>query len=102
PDVDDRHRPAILQTALRQGDHAGAAAPAFLRRLCWAMRLGAWLFSASPRPDRLGLVMKYSCALKGSSPSSSTTRREVPSGNTSKLCWLSMMFPTMIWPNTCS
>ncbi len=28
--------------------------------------------------------MKYSCALKGSSPSSSVMRREVPSGNTSK------------------
>ena len=73
PDVDDRQRSAVLAAGpAMQISHQLAAASAFLRRLNWAMRLGACDFSASPRPERLGLVMKYSCALNGSSPSSST------------------------------
>ena len=48
--------------------------------------LGEWLFSDWPRPERLGLNMKYSCALKGFSPSSGTIRRLDPSGRTSQLC----------------
>src|SRR5690606_34847977 len=95
-DIDDRQRPAILKPPLGKRNHPALGAVAFLRRLNCAICLGACDFSASPLPDRLGLVMKYSCALNGSSPSSSVIRREVPSGNTSKLCWLSMMFPSMI------
>src|SRR4051812_36761913 len=55
-----------------------------------------------PRPDRLGLVMKYLWALKGSSPSAALTRVEVPSGNSFQLCSLSLKFATMIWSSTCS
>ena len=102
PDVDDRYRLTVLEPTLG------------LRGISWRSRRtscgvgtgrSAWarvLFSATPRPDRLGLVMKYSWALNGSSPSSGVMRREVPSGNTSKLCWLSIMLPSMIWPSTCS
>ena len=39
-----------------------------------------------PRPDKLGLVRKYLCALKGSSPSCGTIRSLDPSGNIRKLC----------------
>src|SRR5262249_59186995 len=49
-----------------------------------------------PRPDRLGLVMKYLWALKGSSPSAAFKRFEVPSGSNFQLCSLSLRFATMI------
>ena len=48
-----------------------------------AISFGALEFKASPRPDRLGLVMKYCCALNGSSPLRTSMRRDVPSGNIS-------------------
>src|SRR5205823_9277073 len=55
-----------------------------------------------PRPDKLGLVMKYLCALKGSSPSAAFMRFEVPSGKSFQLCSLSLKLATMIWSSTCS
>ena len=55
-----------------------------------------------PRPDKLGLVMKYLWALNGSSPGADFMRVEVPSGKTFQLCSLSLKFATMIWPSTCS
>src|SRR6185295_290646 len=55
-----------------------------------------------PRPERLGLVMKYLWALKGSSPSAAFMRFEVPSGKSFQLCSLSLKFATMIWSSTCS
>src|SRR5262249_11167432 len=55
-----------------------------------------------PRPDRLGLVIKYLWALKGSSPSAAFKRFEVPSGNNFQLCSLSLRLATMIWSSTCS
>src|SRR2546423_13536943 len=55
-----------------------------------------------PRPDRLGFVMKYLWALKGSSPGAGFMRVEVPSGKTFQLCWLSLKLATMIWSRTCS
>src|SRR5690606_12110145 len=82
-DIDDRNRFPAGQPALRAAVHQPA--DGFLARLRCEIRFGGWIFSASPRPDRLGLVMKYSWALKRSSPSSGWMRREVPSGNTSKL-----------------
>src|SRR5262249_19221662 len=82
-DINDGQGPPILQPALRMGNHLAGARLAFFERLNCAIRLGACFFSAPPRPDRLGLVMKYSCALNDSSPSSGVIRREVPSGSTS-------------------
>src|ERR1700730_10998927 len=55
-----------------------------------------------PRPDRLGFVMKYLCALKGSSPGAGFMRAEVPSVKSFQLCWLSLKVATMIWSSTCS
>src|SRR5215468_12310292 len=55
-----------------------------------------------PRPDRLGLVMKYLWALNGSSPSAAFMRFEDPSGKSFQLCPLSLRFATMIWSSTCS
>src|SRR5690606_23103456 len=68
PDVDNGQRPAVGQPALGVSDHALPAWAAFFCRLNCAIRFGACDFRASPRPDRLGFVMKYSWALKGSSP----------------------------------
>src|SRR5712691_8263234 len=48
-----------------------------------------------PRPDRLGLVMKYLWALKGSSPAAAFMRFEVPSDKSFQLCSLSLKFATM-------
>ncbi len=45
-----------------------------------------------PRPDRLGLVMKYLCALKGSSPAAALMRWDEPSGRNFQLCSLSLKF----------
>ena len=55
-----------------------------------------------PRPDKLGFVMKYLWALKGSSPGPAFMRVEAPSGKTFQLCSLSRKLATMIWPSTCS
>src|SRR6476659_9797805 len=55
-----------------------------------------------PRPDRLGLVMKYLWALKGSSPGAAFMRAELPSGKTFQLCSLSLKLAAMICPSTCS
>src|SRR6476620_6534313 len=55
-----------------------------------------------PRPDKLGLVMKYLWALKGSSPGAAFMRVELPSGKSFQLCSLSLKFATMIWPRICS
>src|ERR1035437_2440013 len=55
-----------------------------------------------PRPDRLGLVMKYLWALNGSSPGAAFMRVELPSGKSFQLCSLSFKFADMIWPRTCS
>src|SRR5271157_1571748 len=64
--------------------------------------IGKESISALPRPDRLGLVMKYLCALNGSSPSAGAIRSLEPSGNMRKLCWLSIRLACMIWSSTCS
>ena len=65
-------------------------------------RRGKLSFSDCPRPERLGLVMKYSCALNGSSPSAGRMRSEEPSARMRQLCWLSFRFATMIWSRICS
>src|SRR5262249_50675628 len=65
-------------------------------------RRGKFSFKDCPRPERLGLVIKYSCALNGSSPSAGEMRSEEPSASTRQLCWLSLMLATMIWPRICS
>src|SRR5438132_6881667 len=67
------------------------------------MRLrGEESLSDLPRPDRLGLVIKYLWALKSSSPSAAFMRFEVPSGNSFQLCSLSLKFNHQkvlaIWP----
>ena len=67
------------------------------------MRLrGEDSLSDLPRPDRLGLVMKYLWALNGSSPGAAFMRVELPSGKSFQLCSLSLKLATMIWPSTCS
>src|SRR5271155_5883038 len=64
--------------------------------------IGKESLSALPRPDRLGLVMKYLCALNGSSPSAGAIRSLEPSGRMRKLCWLSIRLACMICSSTCS
>src|SRR5262249_20133046 len=49
-------------------------------------RRGKFSFRDSPRPDKLGFVMKYSCALNGSSPAAGWMRTELPSGSRRQLC----------------
>src|SRR5690606_34651812 len=67
------------------------------------MRLrGEESLSDLPRPDKLGFVMKYLWALKGSSPGAAFMRVDEPSGKTFQLCSLSRRFATMIWFRTCS
>src|SRR5690606_23917536 len=79
--VDDRNGFQSLEAALCYSwTHAVVFLSACARLRC-AIRRGAEDFSDFPRPDRLGLVMKYSCALKASSPSSFSIRREVPSAS---------------------
>src|SRR5579863_8286578 len=53
-----------------------------VRGLLMASERGLDSFSDLPRPDRLGLVMKYLCALNGSSPSAGAILSLEPSGNT--------------------
>src|ERR1041384_7013643 len=55
-----------------------------------------------PRPDRLGLVMKYLWALKASSPEAALIRFDEPSGSSVQLCSLSLKFASIIWSSTCS
>src|SRR5581483_8379368 len=55
-----------------------------------------------PRPDKLGLVMKYLWALNTSSPCAGVMRVEEPSGKSRQLCSLSLKFASMIWSRTCS
>src|SRR5260370_13544919 len=67
------------------------------------MRLrGDESLSDLPRPERLGLVIKYLWALKGSSPSAAFMRFEVPSGKSFQLCSLSLKLATIICSSTCS
>src|SRR5262249_40722438 len=63
---------------------------------------GGDVLSDLPRPDRLGLVMKYLCALNGSSPSAALIRVDAPSGKSVQLCSLSLKLAIMIWSSTCS
>ena len=85
-DVDDRNRPAAVETPGRARDDGQCViqnyAPRPRRR---PGGLGA-IFTALPRPDRLGLVMKYWCALMRTSPFLGTTRCAEPSGITRQLC----------------
>src|ERR1043166_362326 len=68
----------------------------------WTRRRGGDSLSDLPRPDKLGLVMKYLWALNGSSPAAAFMRTEVPSGKNFQLCSLSLKLAIMIWPRTCS
>ena len=58
--------------------------------------IGKESLRAWPRPERLGLVWKYLCALNGCSPSAGTILSLDPSGNTRKLCSSSIKFASMI------
>ena len=72
PDIDGRDRRALADPALREvgiGRGSRAQAPLRVRRL-----FGDECLRDFPRPDRLGLVMKYWCALNGSSPLAGTMR----------------------------
>ncbi len=81
PNVDDRDGLEAFQTALCDcWTHEVVFLSACARLRC-AIRRGADDFSDFPRPDKLGFVMKYSCALKASSPASFSIRREVPSAS---------------------
>jgi Ni/Fe-hydrogenase 1 B-type cytochrome subunit len=53
--------------------------------------------SALPRPERLGLVKKYVCALKGFSPAGRSTRRLEPSSRIVQLCSLSRRLAKSTW-----
>ena len=93
-DVDDRDRRPVIETTLRDIHRRTPPLNARSRR---RTRLrGDDSLSDLPRPDRLGLVMKYLWALKGSSPSAAFMRFEVPSGKSFQLCSLSLKFATMI------
>src|SRR3974390_3724429 len=72
------------------------------RESCRIRLRGEDSLSCLPRPERLGLVMKYLWALKGSSPGAAFMRVELPSGKSFQLCSLSLKLATIIWPRTCS
>ena len=96
------NRPGAELSVMNDPDRASVSADtASIRRAC-AAPLGRSSVSALPRPERLGLVMKYLCALNGSSPSAATIRSLEPSGRMRKLCWLSIRFACMICSSTCS
>src|SRR5579875_3232007 len=57
---------------------------------------GPW--RAEPRPERLGLVMKYSWAETGLRPGG--RRRQAASDPSCQDCMLSLRFTTMIWSST--
>src|SRR5690606_37750306 len=81
--INNGDRFEALQTTLSCGwTHAVAFLSACARFRC-AIKRGADDFIDFPRPDKLGLVMKYSCALKASSSGSFSNRRKVPSASSS-------------------
>src|SRR5690606_4469761 len=97
PDIDHRDRLEPVEPHRSDVSVLGKGHCLLLSSLSSSLKRGGeWLFNDCPRPDRLGLNMKYSCALKGFSPSSGTIRRLDPSGRTSQLCWLSFRFAVMI------
>ena len=101
-DVDDADR---LESRLRPNSPCSRSTQPCLSVSCSLARLkrrGKLSFSDCPRPDRLGLVMKYSCALNGSSPFAGRMRSDEPSARMRQLCWLSFRFATMIWSRICS
>ena len=94
-DIDDG---GVLAVAKRALPRPLTRSPRYLKRApIWSNATGALPLSARPRPDRLGLRMKYSCAENGSSGSLETsTRLKPPSASMYQLCASSLRFATMI------